>query len=81
MKIIAINGSPHKGNTSDKIMEIEQKLKKYNEVEFEIINLKDVNFKHCKGCFLCFIKGDDSCPIKDDKEKIFKKMDEAAAYC
>lgn len=77
MKIIAINGSPHKGNTTDRITDIEQKLKKYDDVDFEIINLKDIELKPCRGCFNCFIRGDDSCPIKDDKDKIFKKMDEA----
>lgn len=77
MKIIAINGSAHKGNTTDKITDIEQKLEKYDDVDFEIINLKDMNIQLCKGCFLCFIKGDDFCPLKDDKEKIFKKIDEA----
>ena len=77
MKIIAINGSPHKGNTTDKITDIEQKLKNYNDVDFEIINLKDMDLKQCRGCFTCFIKGDEFCTLKDDKDKIFKKIDEA----
>ncbi|MFE3845670.1 flavodoxin family protein [Thermoplasmatota archaeon] len=77
MKIIAINGSPHKGNTTDKILDIQQKLKKHDDVDFEIINLKDIDIQPCKGCFLCFIRGDDSCPLKDDREKIIKKIDEA----
>ena len=77
MKILAICGSPHNGNTLEKIKMIESKFLKYKDVDFKIINLKDMNLKPCKGCFLCFIKGDDSCPLKDDKEKIFMKMEEA----
>jgi multimeric flavodoxin WrbA len=77
MKILTIMGSPHNGNTLEKIKMIESKFSKYKDVDFEIINLKDMNLKPCKGCFLCFIKGDDSCPLKDDKEKIFMKMEAA----
>ena len=77
MKILAINGSPHNGNTLDKIKLIESKLTKFKEVDFEIINLNELDLKPCKGCFLCFIEGDDCCPLKDDKQKIFKKIEEA----
>ena len=77
MKILAIQGSPHNGNTLEKIKIINSKFSKYDDVDFEIINLKDMDLKQCKGCFLCFINGDDSCPLKDDKKKIFDKMEEA----
>jgi multimeric flavodoxin WrbA len=75
VKILAINGSPHKGNTSDKIQKIEQQLTKYNDVEFEIINLMDTEIKPCKGCFMCFIKGEEKCPLKDDKLTLANKID------
>jgi multimeric flavodoxin WrbA len=77
MKIIAINGSPHKGNTCDQLTEIEQILIKHDDVEFETINLKDLTINPCKGCFICFIKGSDKCPLKDDREIIEKKIEEA----
>jgi len=77
MKILTIMGSPHNGNTLEKIKNIEKKFSDYKDIEFEIINLKDIKLEPCRGCFICFIKGDTSCPIKDDKDKIFKKMDGA----
>ena len=77
MKILTIMGSPHNGNTLEIINNIESKFSEYKDVDFEIIHLKDVELKPCMGCFVCFIKGDDSCPLKDDKSEIFKKMDEA----
>ena len=52
MKILLINGSPHKGNTFDKITEIKQKLSTYNDVDVVVINLKDMNIMPCKGCFI-----------------------------
>ena len=77
MKILAIVGSPHDGNTLEKINIIESKISKFKDVDFEIINLKDLDLKSCKGCFLCFIRGDDACPLKDDREKLFNKMEKA----
>lgn len=77
MKIIAINGSPHKGNTSNQITKIEQILKNYDDVEFESINLKDLTINPCKGCFICFIQGSDKCPLKDDRRIIEKNIEEA----
>jgi len=77
MKILTIMGSPHDGNTLEKIKNIESKFSEYEDIDFEIIKLNDVELEPCRGCFFCFIKGDDSCPLKDDKDKLFQKMDEA----
>jgi multimeric flavodoxin WrbA len=74
MKIIIINGSPHEGNTSSKITEIEKKLSTNGDADVEIINLKDMNILPCTGCFICFMKGRTKCPLKDDREVIEKKM-------
>lgn len=77
MKILAINGSPHYGNTAEKIDIIKTKFLNYSDVDFEIINLKDITVKSCKGCFTCFMRGEDKCPLKDDKELIARKLEEA----
>ena len=77
MKILLINGSPHEGNTSDKIAEIEEKLSTYADADVEIINLKDMNILPCKGCFVCFMKGRNKCPLRDDRELIENKMMDA----
>jgi multimeric flavodoxin WrbA len=77
MKIVAIMGSPHKGNSLEKTQRIEDKLKQFGDVEFEYVHLKDVDLKPCKGCFVCFIKGEDRCPLKDDREAITQKIEEA----
>ena len=77
MKIMTIMGSPHKGNSLEITQRIESKLEQFGDVEFEYIHLKDVNLRPCKGCFVCFIKGEDRCPLKDDKERISQKIEEA----
>ncbi|MBL4933329.1 flavodoxin family protein [Clostridium paridis] len=79
MKILTIIGSPKgKGNTYDTALKVETTLKKINDkIEFEYLYLKDVNLLPCKGCFQCFLKGEQFCPLKDDRELIERKMVEA----
>ena len=77
MKIVAIMGSPHKGNSLQVTQRIEEQLLQYGDVEFEYVHLKDVNLAPCKGCFVCFIKGEERCPVKDDKERIAQMIEES----
>lgn len=70
MNITAIMGSPHKGKGYKIVQNLENELKKNNDVDFRYIFLKDSNFELCKGCFSCFKNGEHTCPIKDDKNRI-----------
>jgi len=74
MKVIAFLGSPHKGNGYRISKAIEQELKQLGVEEFERIWLKDVHMEVCMGCFACFSKGKDFCPLKDDKPEIERKL-------
>lgn len=75
MRVIAIMGSPKgKGSGYTVVRKIEDRLKKLGDVEFEYIFLKDTNLKTCIGCFNCVSKGEDRCPLKDDRAAIEKKM-------
>ena len=66
IKVVAIMGSPHKGNSLEATQRFETSLHKLGEVEFEYLHLKDLDLQPCKGCFVCFVKGEDRCPLKDD---------------
>lgn len=79
MKILAIIGSPKgKGNTYEITKRVEASLKKLNnELQFDYVMLKDVNLLLCKGCYQCFLKGEEFCPLKDDRGEIERKMLEA----
>lgn len=74
MKILAICGSPRKGNTYSVLNTIKEN---YPGIDFKIIELRKLNFQFCKGCYSCVKKGEDKCPIKDDRELIIKEMLEA----
>ena len=71
MKILAICGSPKKGNTYSALNDIKEN---YPDIDFKILMLKDVNLKPCLGCYVCVKLGEDKCPLKDDREKIVKEM-------
>jgi multimeric flavodoxin WrbA len=77
MKIVAIVGSPHKGNSLEITQRIESKLLQYGDVEFETIDLRRADLQPCRGCFACFMKGDERCPLKDDKQAIAHQIEEA----
>jgi multimeric flavodoxin WrbA len=71
MKILAIMGSPKgKGSGYRVVQLIEKRMKELGEVEFEYLFLKDANLSLCKGCFTCVTRGEDKCPLKDDRAKI-----------
>ncbi len=78
MKVLAIMGSPKKKGNSYKVTrEVEERMKKSCNVEFEYLFLKDADLKMCSGCFNCVSKGKELCPLKDDKAEIENKMMEA----
>ena len=77
MKVLAVMGSPHRGASQALTERIENKLKEHGDVEFNYLHLKDADLKPCRGCFVCFLKGKEKCPLKDDKESIEKQIDEA----
>lgn len=81
MKVLAIIGSPRtNGNTYKTIKLVEERLvEKNNTIEFENIQLSKADIKTCKGCFVCIEKGEENCPLKDDRKSIETKMKQADA--
>ena len=75
MKIIAIMGSPKGKRSGFRIVKmIEDRMIAMGDVEFEYLFLKDANLKPCTGCYNCMTKGEDKCPLKDDRALIKQKL-------
>lgn len=75
MKILAIMGSPKgKGDGYKIVQHIESVMKESGEIEFEYLFLKDVNLELCRGCFTCISKGEEKCPLKDERSQIEKQI-------
>lgn len=77
MKILAIMGSPRKGDSFRVTQMIEERMKKLGEVEFEYLFLKEANLGNCTGCHNCILTGEEKCPLRDDRDWIKGKMEEA----
>ncbi|SHI01569.1 Multimeric flavodoxin WrbA [Sporobacter termitidis DSM 10068] len=79
MKVLAIIGSPRKkGNTYHVVGQIrENMLRADPDIDFEYLFLRDSNLQMCTGCFVCIARGEDSCPLKDDRDLIRAKLSEA----
>ncbi len=78
MKIIVLMGSPRSGETQKAVKHVSQRLKELGGFDIEIINLKDTDIKPCMGCFTCLTgKGEEKCPLKDDRDLIFGKLKSA----
>lgn len=76
MKILAVMGSPRKkGNTFGVVEQIKEHLLRCDPgIDFEYLFLRDVNLQMCTGCFACISRGEDKCPLKDDRDTIAEKL-------
>ena len=74
MKLLAICGSPRKGNTYKSLTTIRDA---FPMIDFELLHLNDMDFSLCRGCYGCVLHGESRCPLKDDKELILRKISEA----
>ena len=81
MKILAVIGSPRiNGNSYRAVNQIERKLHGINnEIEFEYVQLSKLGLDFCRGCFVCIEKGEEKCPLKDNRELLEIKMAQADA--
>jgi len=77
MKVLAIMGSPRKGQTNRMLNRFEKELKALGEIDFEYLMLRELNLQPCKGCANCLEVGEDKCPLKDDRDLILQKLSEA----
>lgn len=73
MKIVVLMGSPRKGNTFRACEEFRGYLQKICNAEFEYIWLKDAHLGPCKGCFVCFPRGEDTCPNRGDDVRVIEQ--------
>ena len=74
MKITAICGSPRRGTNYLVLKSIKDK---YPDIDFKIIMLNELKIEMCRGCYSCIQKGEQKCPLKDDRDMVINEMKEA----
>jgi len=73
-KVTAFVGSARKKHTHDAVRRFLDHLQALGDVECEIVALSDYRLEACRGCKQCFEKGEESCPLKDDRDVLIEKM-------
>ena len=80
MKVILLNGSPRKGWNTDMMLQKAAEGAREAGAETEIINLYDLNYKGCRSCFACKVKGsktEGGCSYPDDLKPVMDAVKEA----
>ena len=73
-KVTAFVGSARKRLTYYAARQFLENLKLLGEVEYEIVALSHHRLGTCRGCKLCFEKGEQLCPLKDDRDMLIEKI-------
>jgi len=74
-KVTAFIGTQSRRNTYYAVRQFEKSLKRQGEINFEYVFLSDYHLDLCLGCRLCFDKGEEFCPLKDDRDLLLEKME------
>lgn len=73
-RVTAFVGSAAKGHTYAAVVQFLNNLQAMGDVEGEIVRLSDYQIGICRGCRLCFNRGEEHCPHKDDRDVLIEKM-------
>jgi len=72
IKIAVIYSNARRGSTYGCVQIFKEALEKETEVEYTAFTLPDDMPHICRGCFTCFVKGEDKCPHADFVQPIVK---------
>jgi len=73
-KITAFVGSARKKHTYKAVVQFLSNLQSMGDIEYEIVRLSDYQLQPCQGCKACIDKGEERCPLKDDRDLLVEKM-------
>jgi multimeric flavodoxin WrbA len=73
-RVTAFVGSARKKHTYSAVRQFLDNLQSLGDVECEIVPLSDHRLGTCRGCCVCFAKGEEFCPFKDDRDVLIEKM-------
>ncbi len=77
MQIVAVMGTPRKGNSYKVTQQIERLLTRKADVHLEYVFLGQIPLQACRGCYLCMAKGEQYCPLHDERDALVEKMQKA----
>jgi multimeric flavodoxin WrbA len=72
--VTAFVGAPRRKHTHAAVSQFLENLESLGGVQTEIVTLSDYRIETCRGCKACFDKGEELCPLADDRDVLIKKM-------
>jgi multimeric flavodoxin WrbA len=72
--VTAFVGTARKQHTHYAVQRFLEELRTLGGVESEIVSLADHRIGTCRGCKNCFRKGEEFCPLQDDRDALIAKM-------
>jgi multimeric flavodoxin WrbA len=66
MKVVAVNGSPHKNGNTFHALNVMGKIFNQHGIEFEILHIGSKAVRGCTACGKCAITKDETCTITSD---------------
>ncbi len=73
-KVTAFVGTASKKHTLYAVRQFLNGIESQGDVESEVVVLSDYKLEACRGCKVCFAKGEEFCPLKDDRDVLIEKM-------
>jgi multimeric flavodoxin WrbA len=73
-KVTAFVGSARKKYTYKAVEQFLNNLQAQGDVQTEIVMLSNYNLGICRGCQVCFSRGEEYCPLKDDRDVLMDKI-------
>ena len=77
MKILVLNGSPHKDGNTTALVSAFQKGAQAAGHEVVVCPVGTMNIKGCLGYEYCHTKGEGTCIQKDDMQKVYPELNSA----
>ncbi len=72
-----VGSARKKGFTHAATVQLLERLQSFGDVRCEIVFLADCNLGLCRGCKTCFARGEEHCPLHDDRDALIAKMMES----
>ena len=73
-RVTAFVASARKKHTYGAAVQFLSNLQSMGDIEYEIVRLSDYQLQPCRGCKACCDKGEELCPLKDDRDVLIERM-------
>jgi len=73
-RVVVVHGGPRRGVTWDLVRHLEERMNELGAVEFDYLHLADHDLRSCRGCFTCFVRGEEHYPLDDERSALEERL-------